>query len=235
MKWKAWISKSYFKMLNALHRVFVTRGAEDPYHALFREFVSLTRQVPSPSLLELGSRNVTGVTRRELFSHCAEYVGFDIISGNGVDVVGDAHTLSERVPREHFDFVVSVSVFEHLLFPWKVALEINQVLKIGGFVFVSTHPVWPAHELPWDFWRYPANGFHALFNKHTGFEIVSVAEGLPCRIYSLVDDPPTRKNYAHLMNQGVALLARKTGSYRNDLLRWDLAAADVLETNYPGR
>jgi SAM-dependent methyltransferase len=175
-----------------MHRPFVKRGAEDPYHSVFREFISLSRQAHSPSILEIGSRNVTGITRRHLYSHCEEYVGFDILAGDGVDIVGDAHRLSESCPLEHFDFAFSMSVFEHLLFPWKAVLEINKVMKEGGYVFLSTHPVWPAHELPWDFWRFPCNGFHGLFNKYTGFEIVSIAEGLPGKFYSLVDDAPDR-------------------------------------------
>jgi len=76
-----------------------------------------------------------------MFSHCADYVGFDIIAGNGVDIVGDAHRLSESFPPDHFDFVFSISVFEHLLFTWKAILEINKVMKSGGYVYLSTHPV----------------------------------------------------------------------------------------------
>lgn len=136
---------------------------------------------------------------------------------------------------EHFDFVYSISVFEHLLFPWKAVLEINKVMKPEGYVFVSTHPVWPAHELPWDFWRFPRNGFHALFNQYTGFEIVSLTEGLPCKIYSLAPDAPTRSNSFETMNQGVALIARKIGSYRSDLLKWDIEVSDVVDTMYPSK
>lgn len=223
----------YFKAMNFLHRPFVTRGADDPFHAVFRDFVSLTQQANSPSILEIGSRNVTGVTRRSRFPHSEDYVGFDILHGEGVDVVGDAHKLSEYFPPGRFDFVYSISVFEHLLFPWKAILEINTVLKPGGHLFVSTHPVWPAHEMPWDFWRFPRNGFHALFNKYTGFEIVSLTEGLPCRSYSLVDDAPTRDNCLHPMNQGVAVIARKTDGFRSDLLKWDIDVTDVLDTMYP--
>ena len=105
------------KITNLLHRPFVRRGAEDPYHAIFGEFIALSKREQSPSVLEVGSRNVTGVTRRDLFLHCKEYVGFDVLSGEGVDIVGDAHKLSESCPFEHFDFVLSASVFEHLLFP----------------------------------------------------------------------------------------------------------------------
>jgi len=235
IKIKNYIILIYYTVINALHRPFVKQGAKDPYHEVFRDFISLSKQAPSPSILEIGSRNVTGITRRGFFPHCKDYVGFDVLPGDGVDIVGDAHKLSENCPSDHFDFVYSISVFEHLLFPWKAVLEINKVMKTGGYVFLSTHPVWPTHELPWDFWRFPCNGFHALFNSYTGFEIVSITEGLPCRIYSLVDDAPTRRNFSRTMNQGVALIARKTGAYRSDLLKWDIEVSDVVSTMYPGK
>jgi len=225
----------YFKIINVMHRPLATRAAEDPYHAVFRDFLSLSKQEPSPSILEIGSRNVSGITRRGLFPHCEDYVGFDVLAGDGVDMVGDAHRLSESCPLEHFDFVYSMSVFEHLLFPWKVVLEINKIMKTGGYMFLSTHPVWPTHELPWDFWRFPCNGFQALFNTYTGFEIVSIAEGVPAKIYSLSEDAPTRDNYLYTVHQGVALIARKTGSYRSDLLKWDIDIKDVTNTMYPSK
>lgn len=234
-KLQRYIRHVYFRVLDLLHFPFVQKSSGDPYHGVFDDFIRLTEHAPSSSILEIGSRNVRDITRRNLFPDGADYVGFDILAGDGVDTVGDVHNISESFPPQRFDFVYSVSVFEHLLFPWKAVLEINKVLKTGGHVFLSTHPVWPAHELPWDFWRFPANGFHALFNKFTGFEIVSLHEGLPCKIYSLVDDAPTRENCFHTMNQGVALIARKTGDYRSDLLKWDIDISDVINTMYPAK
>jgi SAM-dependent methyltransferase len=225
----------YVRSIASLHRPLVKPGKMDPYHGVLPKFIELTQQVASPAILEIGSRDVTGVTRRDLFPHSSDYVGFDVLAGAGVDVVGDAHRLSQSFPPERFDFVYATSVFEHLLFPWKVALEINKVLRPGGYAYVSTHPVWPEHEMPWDFWRFPKSGFHALFNRFTGFEIVSLVEGLPCTVYSLVDDWPTRGNCFGKANQGVAVIARKISDVRDDLLRWDIAPSDVLDTMYPAK
>lgn len=223
----------YYMMIQALHRPFRKKSASGPVHKIYTQFLSLTAQSPSPAILEIGSRNVMGLTRRGLFPHCNDYTGFDVLAGEGVDIVGDAHKLSESCPAGQYDFVFSISVFEHLLSPWKVVLEINKVMKQGGYVFLSTHPVWPAHELPWDFWRFQENGFHALFNKFTGFEIIDLSEGLPAKLYSLTDDVPTRRSYLYSINQGVALIARKTGEYRSDLLQWDIEVAEIVDTMYP--
>ena len=71
----------YFKFIDILHFPFVKRGAHDPYHVLDEEFLLIGKTIASPSVLEIGSRNVTGITRRNLFPHCREYVGFDILPG----------------------------------------------------------------------------------------------------------------------------------------------------------
>jgi SAM-dependent methyltransferase len=227
------LSAAYFRLLDALHLPFVRHGGRDPYHLLFQDFLSRVNQVPSASILEIGSRDVTGVTRRKLFDPAADFVGLDIHAGRGVDIVADAHTLSQTLPADRFDAVFAISVFEHLLFPWKVVLEMNTIMRAGGLASISTHPTWPAHELPWDFWRYQPGAFRALFNHATGFEVLAVAEGLPCKAYSLVLDPPTRPLYRRTLNQGVAVMARKIGPARRDLLHWNIDISDVLTTQYP--
>lgn len=105
---------------------------------------------------------------------------------------------------------------------------------MGGLVFISTHPAWPAHELPWDFWRYQPAAFQGLFHRATGFELLAVSAGLPCRA-SLVDDAPTRPIYRQTVNQGVVALARKAGTVREDLVRWDIDVREVVDTMYPLR
>ncbi len=225
----------YFKFIDLLHLPFVKKGEADPYHILHNKFLSMGNLFKSPTVLEIGSRNVSGILRRNLFSNCKEFIGFDILSGEGVDVIGDVHNLSKYFKTDYFDIVYSISVFEHLLFPWKAVLEINKVMKIGGLLHVSTHPVWPEHEMPWDFWRFPKNGFHALFNKYTGFEIISLTEGLPCKAYSLVTDPPTRSLWFRTINQGVSIIAKKISNYQSEILKWDLNISDVVNNMYPSK
>src|SRR6266446_5988753 len=180
------------RAVDNLYAPFLRSAEEDPYHEVFRKFVHTYVKAPGPRILELGSREVSGNSRRGLFSGATEYIGVDIIQGPGVDLVADAHRLSEVVPSNHFDVVYSISVFEHLVFPWRVVMEINTVLKIGGLCYVSTHPAWPPHELPWDFWRFPKEGLKALFNRDLGFEVCECAEGVMGKLHSLAEDPPAR-------------------------------------------
>jgi len=222
----------YYKFVNLLHRPMVKSGKDDPYNQVYPQFLEIVRGLDAPVVLELGSRNVTGITRKDQFKSAGKYIGMDIHPGECVDVVGDAHKLSEYFAPNSIDVIFSASVFEHLLFPWKVVLEINKILKPGGYVFVSTHPSWLPHELPWDFWRFPVGGLSNLFIPETGFEVISAAEGQPSKAYSLVRDAPTRHIYKYHTNLAVGLIARKTSDYDTSRFRWD-ADSSVVKTQYP--
>ena len=49
---------------------------------------------PGMRILEIGSRNVTGTNLQDSFA-AARYVGVDLYPAENVDIVGDAHRLSE--------------------------------------------------------------------------------------------------------------------------------------------
>lgn len=94
-KMKRYMTHAYVTIMDLMHFPLFKRGSEDPYHKVFVDFMSLTDQADSPAILEIGSRNVRDITRRNLFPNCEDYVGFDILAGDGVDAVGDVHKLAE--------------------------------------------------------------------------------------------------------------------------------------------
>lgn len=126
------------------------------------------------TMLDVGGRDRSNYDRSKDFPGIDVTV-LDILEGDNVDVVGDAHQLSDYFPEEYFDAVYSVSVFEHLLMPWKVVLELNKVMKVDAYGLVHTHQCIGMHDVPWDFWRYSDSAWKALFNKHTGFEIIATS------------------------------------------------------------
>jgi SAM-dependent methyltransferase len=152
-----------------------------------RKFVAMTQAFRDNvsgrggSLLEIGSRARSGRSYRDWFPASIRYVGMDISEGPNVDVVADAHHMS-RVVTDKFDFIFSIAVFEHLLMPWKVALEMNAVLNDGGQALIISHGAWPLHETPWDFWRFSKEAWSAIFNMHTGFRVDSAEYQYPARI-----------------------------------------------------
>jgi SAM-dependent methyltransferase len=221
------------KVLNSLHRPFRTDANREPAKIEFDRWVAKANERKGLRVLEIGSRNVTGNMQRYRFPDAVEYVGVDVLDGENVDVVGDIHALSKLVPHNHFDVVFSAAVFEHLMFPWKAAMEVNRVLKTGGYVFTVTHPAWPEHEMPWDFWRFPKNAFKSLFNSVTGFEIMASEEGHAIRGLAMTTHYGMRKMYKHKLNGLVYNVAQKTGDYDTSRLKWDIVPDDVTDDMYP--
>lgn len=136
-------------------------------HNNWKSFLSKKFNKPDCRILEIGSRVVTGANFRSLFSE-AEYIGFDINEGENVDVVGDAHQLSDYFDNK-FDLIFSSAVFEHFSMPWIVAEEINKLLKIGGYTFHETHCSYMIHELPWFFFQFSDKALRTLFSNEMGF------------------------------------------------------------------
>jgi SAM-dependent methyltransferase len=201
---------------------------DDPYHAVFNDFIALANAQGPIRVLELGARG-SHVDPR--LRDVAEYVGFDIHEGPNVAVAGDVHELSSLV-QGPFDAIYAISTFEHLAMPWKAVLEINAVLADGGLLCIATHQTWPPHELPWDFWRYSPAAFQALLNRHTGFEILRAELGLPAVVVPMVRGTGMRTVHRSEASLGTSVVARKISAPRADL-RWDLSAADVIEGEYP--
>jgi hypothetical protein len=206
--------------------------AHDAFLNSEADFWAAVRDKPNANVLEIGSRARSGITRRRLFPASCSYTGFDILPGENVTVVGDAHALSQSLPSGHFDFVFSVSVWEHLAMPWLVSLELNKVMKAGGLAMINTHQSWPAHEEPWDYFRFSDSSWDALFNAATGFEIVARGMGQRCVMApSLYREPPPGErmewHYGYLASRVVAKKIAPSA------LSWPVDPALVARGNYP--
>jgi hypothetical protein len=123
-------------------------------------------------VLEIGSRSVVSDALWKSVIPDCDYIGFDILGGKNVDVIGDAHRLSKYFKPQSFDLVISFAVFEHLAMPWLVAEEISRVLDIGGHACIETHFSFSEHELPWHFFQFNNRALELLFCKELGFEII---------------------------------------------------------------
>jgi Methyltransferase domain/Tetratricopeptide repeat len=199
---------------------------------IFPRFTELVRSTRHSNFLELGSRTGrTGFQYKTFFvPEDCNYVGLDIKEGDNVDVVGDAHFLSAHFPKNHFDFVFSIAVFEHIMMPWKVAIELNRVMKIGAIGFVSSHQSFPLHEQPWDFWRFSDMGWHAIFNRVTGFEVIESGLEERARIVPVNFNSITYGMDAGPAYLGSNVLFRKVAESIAD---WPVEPADLMKTAYP--
>ena len=204
--------------------------AGDAAHVCFARFLHEVRSLPRGKVLEIGSRSRSAITRRELIPAHLDYVGADILAGPNVDVVVDAHVLSQAFEPGSFDAVFALSTFEHLVMPWKAVLEINRVLAPGGLVFIGTHQTWTVHEEPWDFWRFTKHGWRSLFNAATGFEILEAVHGEPAHIHAWWDSPITNSLPDGPAFLSSNVLARKVSDTE---LRWDVPTAVAAAGMYP--
>lgn len=119
-------------------------------------------------VLDIGAGEVDRYSHHFSFK---EYVRMDIVSRDGVDIVGSADAIP--LPDESFDAVVCTQVFEHLEHPEESATEIFRVLKSGGFLLVTAPQMNELHEEPYDFFRYTKYGLMSLFESK-GFKVIEL-------------------------------------------------------------
>lgn len=115
-------------------------------------------------IADVGSQEVHGGTYRGHFTRDGwQYVGFDEIAGNNVDVVLTPQTLAEH--REQFDVVVSGQCLEHVLRPWEWIHDVVSLAKPGALIWIIAPNTWKFHECPRDCWRVFPDGLRALFES----------------------------------------------------------------------
>jgi SAM-dependent methyltransferase len=117
-------------------------------------------------ILEVGSRQAVNQNAladlRPLFTE-SSFVGLDMQSGPGVDVVASAEKLP--FPDRSFDLVFCLETLEHADKPWLICDEIQRVLKTNGVAIISSQQNFPIHLHPSDYFRYTPLGMKALFGK----------------------------------------------------------------------
>ena len=202
---------------------------DSPVDELREEFIQGLAGSMSARVLDIGGRDRSdGGYRAGLGQH--ETVVLDLYPGPEVDVVGDAHRLSDHFPADHFDAIASTATFEHLFMPWKVVLEMSKVLRPGGLVFVLTHQSIGMHDEPNDFWRYTRDCWPALFNEATGFEVVRSAMAQPMLLLPRLDAGDAVAYEDAVGYYASAVLARRTGEPRVD---WPVDPPGALRRSYP--
>jgi SAM-dependent methyltransferase len=121
---------------------------------------------------DIGSKDVNGSYKNIFDKNLYRYVGFDLESGNNVDIVmlGEYNT---GCPSHTFDVVISGNTIEHSRNPFKLFDEMVWILKPGGIIIVSIPQVWGIHRYPIDCWRVNPDGMAVLFEE-SGIEPISI-------------------------------------------------------------
>jgi hypothetical protein len=130
---------------------------------LAAEFEKTLVQPKDGKTLIVGSHIYPGrEDRRKLYKKA---VGVDLQAGPGVDIVHDMEIPPHWGFGSAFDHIECVSVLEHAKRPWLVAQNIEQLLVVGGTIYLSVPFVWRIHNYPGDYWRFTAEGIKLLFPR----------------------------------------------------------------------
>ncbi len=93
----------------------------------------------------------------------AEVIYTDVAFSPGIGAIADGHDLP--FDDGSFDFVLAVSVLEHVADPPRVVSEIWRVLAPEGRVYAATPFLQPVHMGAYDFTRFTPLGHRRLFRR----------------------------------------------------------------------
>jgi Methyltransferase domain len=215
----------------ALYDLVYERLAATPAFAMYHRFLEAVAQPGFRRLLDVGGRDRSSIDRSKTFPK-NDVTVLDILPGSNVQVVCDAHMMTNRLAPGSFDAIHSTSVFEHLLMPWKVVLEMNSLLRVGGLVYIHTHQSIGMHDEPTDFWRFSSHSWPGLFNAQTGFEVVEATMGHQSYLLPYFWRPDKDKAETARGFETSAMMARKVSESR---LTWNVLPGDISSGTYPLR
>jgi SAM-dependent methyltransferase len=106
---------------------------------------------------------------RSYFGNVKSHKACDFDSNRGdVDFTCPAHQIP--LPDKSLDSILCTEVLEHVPDPLAVWHEFYRLLRPGGKVLLTAPMYWPAHELPYDFHRFPEHGLRHLVTE-SGFKL----------------------------------------------------------------
>jgi len=139
----------------------------NPNHILLLEKY---KDILNGPFLEVGSKDY-GSTEdfRPLFSGKGPYVGVDLESGPGVDMILDMTSafdeIDSRLKGQRFGSIFCMAVLEHCESPFEMAKNPTRLLQDDGVICISVPFSWEVHAYPNDYWRFTLDGVKKLFSQ----------------------------------------------------------------------
>ncbi|HLP50047.1 MAG TPA: methyltransferase domain-containing protein [Chitinophagales bacterium] len=112
-------------------------------HHLSRDVMSYFPKAKSPDCYALDLGSGTGLHQGVCERAGYKYISLDYNSKKA-SLKGDAHALP--FADNTFDFIISISVMEHVQYPWIMTQEVRRVLKPGGRFIATLSFLEPFHD-----------------------------------------------------------------------------------------
>jgi len=138
-------------------------------HGSVMKFVEKTIKscdVTGKSVIEIGSLYVNGSVRDFIERMGpSSYIGIDIVSGCGVDIVCTAEDALDVFGANSFDLIICTEMMEHCL-NWQSAIySIKLMCKEGGVVLITTRSNgFVYHPYNGDYWRFSLDDIKLAFS-----------------------------------------------------------------------
>ena len=121
------------------------------------------------TLLDVAPQDHHGA--RPFFPDTVRIETLDIDPDSKADHIADLCSCAGQIGHERFDFIVCTEVLEHTRQPFDATLNMLQMLKPGGLVFVSTPFNFRIHGPLPDCWRFTEHGLRELFKDYEILEL----------------------------------------------------------------
>jgi SAM-dependent methyltransferase len=169
--------------------------------------------LPTSTIVELGAFNVNG-TLRDVAPRGARYIGLDLTSGLGVDVVIGANA-SLPLASAAADIVVASSVLEHDGFFWQTFLEVARIAKPGGVIYINAPSNGLYHRYPVDNWRFYPDCGKALASwaVSQGYDLVLIESFIAERANDVWND------FVAIFRKGASASAAGAVKFLSDSVR----------------
>lgn len=122
-------------------------------------------------ILDVGSRDDLRAYRNLCDNSEWEYLGVDLRGGYGVDMILE-RPYDYPFTDGEFDVVISGQTLEHVEDTHRWIIELNRILKVGGYICIIAP--WQAHlhPEPKDCWRILPDGMKFLLGEIGKFEVL---------------------------------------------------------------
>lgn len=102
------------------------------------------------------------------------YIGVDFDkNSSNADIILDLNYQKVPIEDERFDIIILSEVLEHLYNPLNAIREATRLVKVNGYVYISTPFIFPYHGTPYDYYRY-TEFFYKKITEDFGYEILRI-------------------------------------------------------------